>query len=80
MRAIIPLLLMLSACAEEPQWARMDGRPISSSQLKIDVSFCRDEVAKIETPKGVRGVAIREAFQADAMRACMARRGYLQVR
>jgi hypothetical protein len=79
MRAIIPLLLLLSGCAA-PEWARMDGRPISSNQLKIDVSFCRDEIAKLETPKGVRGAAIREAFEADAMRGCMARRGYLQAR
>jgi hypothetical protein len=78
MRAIILLLLLLSACAEEPLWARMDGRPISSSQLRIDVSYCRDEVAKLQTP--VRGVAIREAFEADAMRDCMARRGYLPAR
>jgi hypothetical protein len=79
MRAIIPLLLLLSACAEPP-WLRMDGQPISSSQLKIDISHCRDEVAKIETPKGIQGVAIVEAFEGDMMRRCMARRGYFQAR
>jgi hypothetical protein len=57
----------------------MDGQfPPTSS--KLDVSYCRDEIAKLETPKGVRGAAIREAFEADAMRGCMARRGYLQAR
>ena len=56
----------------EGAWAWMDGRPISSSQLKIDVSYCRDEVAKLETPQGVGGVTTREAFKADAMRDCMA--------
>ena len=70
----------VSACAEQPQWARMDGRPTSSSQLKIDVSYCRDEVAKLETPQGARAVAIREAFEADAMRGCTALRGYLQAK
>jgi len=70
----------VSACAEQPQWAWMDGRPISSSQLKIDVSYCRDEVAKLETPQGVGGVTTREAFKADAMRDCMALRGYLQAK
>ena len=79
MRAIIPLLLLLSGCAA-PEWARMDGRPISSTQLKIDVSYCRDEVAKLETPQGVGGVTTREAFKADAMRDCMALRGYLQAK
>ncbi len=80
MRAIIPLLLLLSACSKQPQWLRMDGRPISSSQLKADLSYCRDEAAKVETPKGVMGSAIRQAFEADVMRGCMARRGYLQVK
>jgi hypothetical protein len=77
---ISALLLLLSACAEQPQWVRMDGRSISSSQLKIEVSYCRDEVAKLETPKGVTGAAIRQAFEADVMRGCMARRGYLQAK
>jgi len=80
MHAIIPLPFLLSACAEQSQWERMDGRQISSSQLKIDVSYCLDEVAKIETPKGVMGTAIRQAFEADVMRRCMARRGYLQAK
>jgi hypothetical protein len=43
------------------------------------MSYCHDEVAKVETPKGVMGAAIREAFEADIMRRCMARRGYLQA-
>ena len=80
MRAIISVLLLLSACTEQSQWVRMDGRLISSSQLEVDLSYCRDEVAKVEMPKGVMGTAIRQAFEADVMRRCMARRGYLQAK
>jgi hypothetical protein len=80
MRTIIPVLLLLSACTEQPQWVRMDGRPISPSQLKVDLSYCRDEVAKVEIPRGVMGTAIRQAFEADVMRGCMSRRGYLQAK
>jgi hypothetical protein len=73
MRLLAPMaFVVLCGCATqvgEGYWLRTDGGPLNGKQFEADRAACLSEVQK---GGGTQAAA------ADALRACMTRRGYLQ--
>jgi len=72
MRLLAPLaFVVLCGCAtevSEPFWVRTDGIPLNGKQFEADRAACMAEAQK-EGPIAAPG---------NAVRVCMAQRGYLQ--
>lgn len=74
------LCLAACACATKPMaWVRVDGKPITETQLAVDQTVCRGEMQKANLSSTAeagfgRGRAVVEVYV-----GCMAQRGYMQV-
>jgi hypothetical protein len=69
---VVMVFVVLCGCATqvgEAYWVRTDGGPLNGKQFEADRAACMSEVQK---GGGTQAAA------ADALRACMIRRGYLQ--
>jgi hypothetical protein len=73
MRLLAPIAcIVLCGCTahvSDPFWVRSDGRPLDSKQFEADRAACMAEAQKGEGP---------EAAPGNAVRVCMAQRGYLE--
>jgi hypothetical protein len=73
MRLLAPLaFVVLCGCATrvgEPFWVRTDGGPLNGKQFEADRAACMLEAQQGDGPIAAPG---------NAVRVCMAQRGYLQ--
>jgi hypothetical protein len=73
MRLLAPIaFIVLCGCAahvSDPFWVRTDGGPLDNKQFEADRAACMAAAQKGEGPIAAPG---------NAVRSCMARRGYLE--
>jgi len=73
MRLLAPVaFVVLCGCATqvgEPYWARTDGAALNGHQFEADRTAC---LAEVQSSDGTTA-------SGDPFRACMTRRGYLQL-